>query len=143
MLESVLYHFCWKLSASFVFWYFVFCKNGKYFISPKGKIFGVHIRYVKIKRAMVSVWLTMKQSGSQKCFTKHFCVKKCKALLCKEKNSSLYKGEECSGDEHAWGWGGSLGLEASNSNFPYRNSRERNDKPLWYSCLENFMDRGT
>ena len=107
MLESVLYHFCWKLSASFVFRCFVFCKNGKYFICPEGKIFGVHIRYVKIKRAMASVWLTIKHSGSQKCFTKHFFVKKYKASLCKEKNSSLYKGEECSGNEHARGrgWG--------------------------------------
>ena len=66
----------------------------------------MHIRYVKIKRAMASVWLTIKQSGTQKCFTKHFFVKKYKALLCKEKNSSLYTGEECSGNEHARGGGG-------------------------------------
>ena len=38
--------------------------------------------------------------------------------------------------------GGSLGLEASNSNLPYRSSREGNGNPLQDSCLENFMDRG-
>ena len=40
-------------------------KNGKYFIYPEGKIFGLHIRYVKIRRAMAPEWLTIKQSGSQ------------------------------------------------------------------------------
>ena len=38
--------------------------------------------------------------------------------------------------------GGSLGLEASNSNLPYRSSREGNGNPLQDYCLENFMDRG-
>ena len=38
--------------------------------------------------------------------------------------------------------GCSLGLEVSNSNFPYRRPGEGNDNPLQYSCLENFMDRG-
>ena len=94
------------LEIACIFCVLVFCKNGKYFICPEGKIFGVHIGYVKIKRAMASVWLTIKQSGTQKCFTKHFFVKKYKALLCKEKNSSVYTGEECSGNEHARGGGG-------------------------------------
>ena len=38
--------------------------------------------------------------------------------------------------------GSSLGLEGSNSNFPYGSPGEGNGNPLQYSCLENFMDRG-
>ena len=49
----------------------------KYFIYPKGKIFGVHIRYVKIRRAMALEWFTIKQS------------------------EMLYKGEEHFDNEHA------------------------------------------
>ena len=42
----------------------------------------MHIRYAKIRRAMIAEWLTIKQSGSQKCFTK-------------ERNALV--------NEHAWG----------------------------------------
>ena len=48
--------------------------------------------------------------------------------------------EEHSSNEDAPG--SSLGLEGSNSNFPYGSPREGNGNPLQYSCLENFMDRG-
>ena len=41
-------------------------KNGKCFIYPERKIFGVHNRHVKIRRATAAEWLTIKQSGSQK-----------------------------------------------------------------------------
>ena len=34
---------------------------------------------------------------------------------------------------------GSLGLEVSNSNFPYRSPGEGDGNPLQYSCLENFL----
>ena len=44
--------FCWKLSVPFVFCGFKAYKNGKYIIYSKEKVFGVHIRYVKIRRAM-------------------------------------------------------------------------------------------
>ena len=65
-----LCHFCWNLSASVVFWCYKAYKIGKYFIYPEGKIFGVHIRYVKIRRVMATEWFTIKQSGKQKHFTK-------------------------------------------------------------------------
>ena len=42
-------------------------KNGKYAIYPEGKIFGEHIRYIKIRRAVTPEWLTIWQSES---FTK-------------------------------------------------------------------------
>ena len=64
-----LCYFCWSSSASFVFRSYKVYKNGKYFICPEGKIFGVHIKYVKI-RTMAAEWLTIKQSGGQKHFTK-------------------------------------------------------------------------
>ena len=54
--ESV--HQCWNLFAG-VFVGICLCllcyevyKNGKYFIYPEGKIFGVYIRYVKIRSAI-------------------------------------------------------------------------------------------
>ena len=75
------------LEIACIFCVLVFCKNGKYFICPEGKIFGVHIGYVKIKRAMASVWLTIKQSASQECFTKNFFVKKQIPLFTKERNA--------------------------------------------------------
>ena len=56
-------------SASFVFWRYKCCKvykNGKYFISIAllhWKIFGVHIRYIKIRRTMARERLTIKQSS--------------------------------------------------------------------------------
>ena len=56
-------------SASFVFWCYKCCKvykNGKYFISialVHWKIFGVHIRYIKIRRTMAPERLTIKQSS--------------------------------------------------------------------------------
>ena len=105
--------FCWNFFASFVFWCYKACKNGKYFIYPEGKIFGVRIKCVKIRRAMAYC-----QSGNQKRFTK-------------ERNTLMMNIP-----------GGSLGLEASNSNLPYRSSREGNGNPVQDSCLENFMDRG-
>ena len=54
---------------SFVFQCYKVYKTGKYFICPEGKIFGVHIRYVKI-RTVAPEWLTIKQSGGRKHFTK-------------------------------------------------------------------------
>ena len=69
---------------------FVFCgfkayKNGKYIIYSKEKIFGVHIRYVKFRRAMTL-------NGSQ---LNNLAVE------------ALYKGEEHSDDnEHARRGGG-------------------------------------
>ena len=53
-------------SASFMFWCYKVYKNGKYFISIAllhWKIFGVHIRYVKIRRTMAPERLTIKQSS--------------------------------------------------------------------------------
>ena len=53
-------------SASFVFWCYKVYKNGKYFISIAllhWKIFGVHIRYVKIRRPVAPERLTIKQSS--------------------------------------------------------------------------------
>ena len=44
--------------------------NGTYFIYPEGKNFTVYVRYFKMRTAMTPEWLTIKQSGSQKCFTK-------------------------------------------------------------------------
>ena len=35
-----------------VFWCYEAYKHGKYFTYPEGKIFGVHIRFVKIRRAI-------------------------------------------------------------------------------------------
>ena len=105
--------FCWNFSASFVFWCYKARKNGKYFICPEGKIFGVRIKCVTIRRAVAR-----RQSGDQKRFTKQ--------------TSTLMMNIP----------GGSLGLEASNSNLPYRSSREGNGNPLQDYCLENFMDRG-
>ena len=55
---------------SVVFWCYEAYKNGTYFIYPEGKNFGVHVRYFKLRRTMAPEWLTVKQSGSQKCFTK-------------------------------------------------------------------------
>ena len=57
---------CWNLFASFTFWCYKAYKNGKCFIYPERKIFGVHNRYVKIRRETAAEWLTIKQSGSQK-----------------------------------------------------------------------------
>ena len=37
-------------------------KMGNISFCSKGKIFGVHVRYVKIERAMVPEWLTVWQS---------------------------------------------------------------------------------
>ena len=132
MLESVLYHFLLEIVC--IFCVLVLCvlqKWEKYFICPEGKIFGMHIRYVKIKRAMASVWLTIKHSASQECFTKNFFVKKQIPLFTKERNNWIIN--------MSWGipW-----IKASNSNFHYRSPREGNDKLLQYSCLKNFMDRG-
>ena len=67
---------------------------------------------------MVPECLTIKQSGSQKCFTK-------------ARNTLIMNRPR-----------GSLGREASNSIFPYTSPGEGNGNPLQYSCLENFMDRG-
>ena len=65
-------------------------------------IFGVHVRYVKIRRAMAPERLTNN--------------------LARE---VLYKGEEHSDNEHPRvGEGGSLGLEVSDSNFPYLSTGE-------------------
>ena len=113
-----LCHFCWSLFVSVVFWCYKAYKNGKYFIYSEGKIFGVHIKYVKIRRE----WPL---NGSQ---------------LNNLVSRSTLKGEEHSDNEHALG--GSLGLETSKSNFPYRSPGEENGNPLQYCCLENFMDRG-
>ena len=76
------------------------------------------------------------QSTSLQRSIKHLFVKKKIPLFTKERNALVM---------NMPGVGGrvSLGLEAPNYNFPYRNSRERNGKPLWYSWLENFMDRET
>ena len=96
----------------FVFWCYKASKNGKYFIYPEGRIFGVHIRYVKVRRA---VPLNGSQSRSQRRFTK-------------ERSTPVVNRPR-----------GSLGLEASNSNFLYRSPREGDGSPLQYSCLENFL----
>ena len=65
---------------------------------------------------MAPEWLTVQQSGSQKCFTKESIT-----LIMNMPR-------------------GSLGLETYHSNFPYRSPGEGNGNPLHYSCLENFMD---
>ena len=36
----------------------------------RGKTFGVHVSYFKIRRAMAPEWFTIKQSGKQKHFIK-------------------------------------------------------------------------
>ena len=61
---------------------------------PEEKIFGVHIRYAKIRRAIAPEWITIIQWQSE----------------------ALHKGEEHFDYEQAQG---PLGLEASSSNFPY------------------------
>ena len=69
MLESICAVFVGICLHLFCFGVIKLIKMGN--ISPiQRKIFGMHVRYVKIKTAMTPEWLTTKQSGSQKCFTK-------------------------------------------------------------------------
>ena len=114
-----LCHFCWNLSASVVFWCYKAYKIGKYFIYPEGKIFGVHIRYVKIRRVMATEWFTIKQSGKQKHFTK-------------ERNTLIMNMSRAA----------PFDLLPLILISPTGALEKEMATPLPYSCLENFMDRG-
>ena len=79
----------------------------------------MHIRYVKIRRAMAPEWIAMKQSGSQKCFTK-------------ERNTLI---TNMSG-------AAPLDLTPPVLISPIGALEKEMAAPLQYSCLENVIDRG-
>ena len=92
-------------------------KMGNISFCPKGKIFGVHIRYVKIERAMAPEWLT-------------------NSLAVR----STLQGEAHSDNEHAQG--PSLDLRHPILISPHRRTGEGDSNLLQYSFLENFIDKG-
>ena len=79
----------------------------------------MHIRYVKIRRAMAPEWLTMKQSDGQKCFTK-------------ERNTLIMNMSRAA----------PFDLLPLILISPTEALEKEMATPLPYSCLENFMDRG-